>query len=315
MTPGAPRYTLLERVMRFRPFCLSATALLPILLLAACGEKAPSAPVEATKPATLYDRLGGQDGVAAIVNESISNIAGDGRINKFFRRANTARFRAQLNDQLCAASGGPCIYGGRSMQAAHQGMRITDAAFNAMVEDMQKAMTTLHVGGQEQDAMLALLEPMRGDIVTPAAPSHASVGPALEKPGARPAATTSSHPAMTTSKASTAGAKSGPSPLGGTKPAGTAKPAQGSAAKPASGAHSTSAASATSAPATKASTVTAAKSGTRPAKTATTPAKASATMAKASTTTATPGTTTATPGTTSKPTPAMSKPVQKTTSS
>ena len=152
-----------------------ATALLPILLLAACGEKSPSpAPAEAQKPAALYDRLGGQAGVASIVNETISNIAGDGRINKYFRRADTGRLRTQLNDQICAGAGGPCAYSGRPMREAHKGMNITDAAFNAMVEDMRKAMMTLHVGATEQDEVLALLERMRADIVSRSAPSRAA---------------------------------------------------------------------------------------------------------------------------------------------
>src|SRR5213593_4555891 len=96
------------------------------------------------KEKTLYQRLGGVKAITAVVDEFVNNCAGDSRINKFF--ADTAkdpkrlkRFKENLVDQICQASGGPCKYRGKTMKAAHKGMGITDADFNALVEDLVKA--------------------------------------------------------------------------------------------------------------------------------------------------------------------------------
>jgi hemoglobin len=55
-----------------------------------------------------------------------------------------------LVDQLCEATGGPCKYGGRSMLDAHRGMNITDAEFNALVEDLVKSLDEFKVPAEEQ---------------------------------------------------------------------------------------------------------------------------------------------------------------------
>jgi hemoglobin len=60
---------------------------------------------------------------------------------------------------------GPCTCTGRSMQAAHKGMNITDAQFNAPVEDLQKTLNKFNVPEKEQGELLAALDPMKPQIV------------------------------------------------------------------------------------------------------------------------------------------------------
>ena len=59
-------------------------------------------------------------------------------------------------DQVCEASGGPCKYTGRSMKAAHAGMRITDAEFNALVEDLVKSLDKFKVPAKEKNELLGV---------------------------------------------------------------------------------------------------------------------------------------------------------------
>jgi hemoglobin len=122
------------------------------------------------KPKTLYSRLGGKKAITAVVNEFVTNCATDTRINKFF--ADTAKdpkrlkkFKENLVDQICQASGGPCKYKGKDMKTAHKGMGITDADFNALVEDLVKALDKFKVGATEKNELLGALGPMKGDIV------------------------------------------------------------------------------------------------------------------------------------------------------
>jgi len=115
---------------------------------------------------TLYQRLGGYNAIQAVVDDAIKNIAADRRINRFFKGANIARLRRQLADQICAAAGGPCVYTGRDMKSAHAGMGIQSSHFNALVQDLGKALNKYRVPGREQRELVALLAPTKKDIVT-----------------------------------------------------------------------------------------------------------------------------------------------------
>ena len=68
-------------------------------------------------------------------------------------------------EQICAGAGGPCKYRGRSMKAAHRGMGVRNMDFNALVEDLKISLDTFKVPAREQAELLALLGPMRGQIV------------------------------------------------------------------------------------------------------------------------------------------------------
>src|SRR5207302_7629505 len=77
------------------------------------------------KPKTLYERLGGYDAIAAVTDDFIGRLVADKQITRFFTGASTdskKRIRQLVVDQICAATGGPCIYIGRSMKASHEGL-------------------------------------------------------------------------------------------------------------------------------------------------------------------------------------------------
>jgi len=114
---------------------------------------------------TLYERLGGYDAIQAVVDQTITNVAADHRINKFFAHADIPHLRRALADQICAASGGWCIYAGRDMKTAHAGMHIHGRHFNALVQDLGMALSKFKVPAQEQHELVAILAPLKGDIV------------------------------------------------------------------------------------------------------------------------------------------------------
>jgi hemoglobin len=114
---------------------------------------------------TLYERLGGYDAIQAVVDQTITNVAADHRINKFFAHADIPHLRRSLADQICAATGGWCIYAGRDMKSAHAGMHIHGRHFNALVQDLGMALRKFKVPAQEQHELVAILAPLKGDIV------------------------------------------------------------------------------------------------------------------------------------------------------
>jgi hemoglobin len=115
--------------------------------------------------ASLYERLGGLDAIAAAVDSFAARCAGDDRINAKFARTDIPRLKKMLVDQLCEATGGPCTYTGRDMRAAHDGMGVTAGEFDALVEDLVATLDEFNVPKAEQDELLSLLAPLRGDIV------------------------------------------------------------------------------------------------------------------------------------------------------
>jgi hemoglobin len=114
---------------------------------------------------SLYERLGGQPAITAVVDDFIGNVAADTRINQRFAGSNLPRLKTMLADQICEASGGPCTYAGRSMREAHAGMKITDAEFTALVEDLVKSLDKFKVPAPEKHELLAALGGMKPQIV------------------------------------------------------------------------------------------------------------------------------------------------------
>ena len=73
--------------------------------------------------------------------------------------------KGNLVDQICQGTGGPCTYTGKDMKTAHKGMRISDADFNALVEDLVKTLNKFNVPAKEQGELLGILGPMKPQIV------------------------------------------------------------------------------------------------------------------------------------------------------
>jgi hemoglobin len=120
----------------------------------------------ASAQSSLYQRLGGYPAIKAVVDDFVGNVAADKRINRFFARTDIARLKQNLVDQICSGTGGPCIYTGRDMKSAHAGMGVTSGHFNALVQDLQKTLRKFKVPKKEQGELLAVLGPMKSDIVT-----------------------------------------------------------------------------------------------------------------------------------------------------
>ncbi len=117
------------------------------------------------KGPALYDRLGGKEAITSVVNTFVANVGGDRRINGYFAGTDLGKLKSHLVNQICSASGGPCTYTGRTMKQTHAGMGVTDAAFNALVEDLISALDHHKVGRTEKEELLGVLGPMKSDIV------------------------------------------------------------------------------------------------------------------------------------------------------
>ena len=151
------------------------TPLLALLVACASGSAATrtaTASASASPGAggpTLYDRLGRRPGIDSVVHTFVGNIGRDKRINVRFMFVDMDVLQAHLTDQICAASGGPCIYSGRGMKPLHAPMHVRAAEFDAMGEDLVAALKTHAVPERETQELLAIIVSTRADIVEPEA--------------------------------------------------------------------------------------------------------------------------------------------------
>lgn len=143
-------------------FTFSIIVVLSLLFCVKAANAAAHPPAD-----SLYNDLGGKQGITVIVDTMLGVIADDVRIVHYFADSNIRHARHGLIVTFCEISGGPCRYTGESMRNVHRGLHVTAAAFNALVEDLQTAMTKLKVPVTAQNRLLAKLVPMRNDIVEP----------------------------------------------------------------------------------------------------------------------------------------------------
>jgi hemoglobin len=114
---------------------------------------------------TIYDRVGGRAAVAAVVDALYDRILGDELLAPYFARTEMHRQKAHMRSFVAAALGGPAVYAGRDMAAAHAGLNVTDAAFDAVVGHLVAALQSLDVPDAEIGAIGAVLAPLRDQVI------------------------------------------------------------------------------------------------------------------------------------------------------
>jgi hemoglobin len=114
----------------------------------------------------LFQDLGGMPGIERIVAGLVDRSVADPRIAWSFDNVNHARLKRLIAQQVCHLSGGPCPRRDRGMGAAHRHLGLAEADFNALVENLQDAMDAAGTPFRTQLRLLALLAPMKREIVT-----------------------------------------------------------------------------------------------------------------------------------------------------
>ena len=128
----------------------------------------PTRSVSAQSGASLYKRLGGYDALAAVTDDFIGRLATDKTLGRFFVGASDnskMRIRQLVVEQLCAATGGPCVYIGRDMKTAHKGLGITGEDWDISIKHLLATLTKFNVPEKLQKEVAAALTPLKADIV------------------------------------------------------------------------------------------------------------------------------------------------------
>ncbi|MBM3814501.1 MAG: group 1 truncated hemoglobin [Acidimicrobiia bacterium] len=115
--------------------------------------------------ATLFERLGGTEGITRIVSDLVDLHLTNPRIATRFAGSDLAKLKHRAATFFIAGSGGPNAYEGKDMLSAHKGMNIDDEEFNAVLDDALAALNKHNVGQPEKEEVLFILYSMKKDVV------------------------------------------------------------------------------------------------------------------------------------------------------
>jgi hemoglobin len=117
---------------------------------------------------SLYERLGGYDAIAAVVNDLLPGLRNDPQLGRFWKnRAEDSIMREKqlLIDFLCANAGGPMYYRGRDMLLSHRGMGISESDWNIFLGHAAATLGKFKVPEAEQRDIVAFVQSLKKDIV------------------------------------------------------------------------------------------------------------------------------------------------------
>ncbi len=117
---------------------------------------------------TLYERLGGYDAIAAVVDSLMVRLSEDPRLARYFAGHgddSKKRLRQLQKDLICQSTGGPCLYLGRDMLTVHKGLGIDGADWQKVITHLVGVLDSFKVPDELQKEILTMMNDIKGDIV------------------------------------------------------------------------------------------------------------------------------------------------------
>jgi len=119
---------------------------------------------------TLYARLGGDSGIARLVDDIVDRHMRNPAIRARFAVYETGSPRLEsikghTRAFLSAGGGGPAEYTGRGMPDAHRGMNISEAEYVAAMDDILDALDAQGMDSETRKDVLAIAYSLKGEIL------------------------------------------------------------------------------------------------------------------------------------------------------
>ncbi|ELZ58564.1 MULTISPECIES: group I truncated hemoglobin [Halorubrum] len=114
---------------------------------------------------TLYDRLGGEPAIGAVVGEFYDRVLADERVAHHFEDVDMAAQRSHQTKFLSAVTGGPIQYEGEDMATAHAGLGITSEEFGVIATHLDKALRAFDVDEADREAVMEAVAGFEDDVV------------------------------------------------------------------------------------------------------------------------------------------------------
>ncbi|UPV73381.1 group 1 truncated hemoglobin [Halorussus limi] len=115
---------------------------------------------------TLYDRLGGRDAIAAVVESFYDRVLDDDRIAHFFEDTDMSALRAHQTTFLASVTGGPVEYDGADLSSAHADLDIDGRDFEIVARHLDEALAEFDVSADDREEVVAAIAELESAIVT-----------------------------------------------------------------------------------------------------------------------------------------------------
>jgi hemoglobin len=154
---------------KHRMFGLALAGVLLVSLwtgAAICGDDKPG-----TASPSLYDRVGGVNNVAVLIDDVIERsyvdpvLHANSKIAEAHKRFPKPVYKFNATALACQVMGGPQKYTGRTIKEAHQHLNINEKEWNALIKIFRDSMSSFKVPQKEQDEIIGIIESTKGDVV------------------------------------------------------------------------------------------------------------------------------------------------------
>jgi hemoglobin len=114
---------------------------------------------------TLYKRLGGRDGIRAVVDDFYDRLVADEEIGPFFEGSNMELLRRTQTDFLCEAAGGPETYDAAPIREAHRHVPFTPAHIQRAVELLEESLDAFDVPEEDAETVVEAVAAYEADLL------------------------------------------------------------------------------------------------------------------------------------------------------
>jgi len=114
---------------------------------------------------TLYDRLGGEEAIGAVVDDFYDRVLADDQLAPYFETTDVADLRDHQTEFISAVTGGPVDYDGASMRAAHAHLDLTESDFGAVATHLDDALADAGVDDDDRQAVMSAVAELKGEIL------------------------------------------------------------------------------------------------------------------------------------------------------
>lgn len=118
--------------------------------------------------ASLYEQIGGADGIARLVDVFYARVLADPELKRFFAGVEMAKLRRMQVELFSAALGGPQRYSGRSMVQAHRHLKIGLHDYQRFIRHLFDTLDEAGFGLSEQERyeVIGRLNVLTNDITS-----------------------------------------------------------------------------------------------------------------------------------------------------
>ena len=114
---------------------------------------------------TLYERLGGREGIRAVVDDFYDRLVADDLLGSFFEDADMELLRRTQTDFLCEAAGGPETYDATPVREAHLHLDFEPEHIERAVDLLAESLAEFDVPEEDAKTVVGAVAAYEEDLL------------------------------------------------------------------------------------------------------------------------------------------------------